>query len=60
MKLLLAWWHSRRLERAQLALADAEHELRQWGDHMGTPPSERARMEDKVERAKRKLARAHG
>jgi hypothetical protein len=53
------WWsryqqlrQARRVEKAELRLADAEHRLRLWGRHHGTRPSEQRRMEREVESAK--------
>jgi len=42
-------WNEGSLADAKVQLADAEHRLRLWGNHPGTPPSERSRLKGHVE-----------
>lgn len=51
MSRLRAW----RLRRAELALADAEHELRKWG--FANTPSDDYREEKRIARLRRKVER---
>lgn len=52
----MAWWRSRRLERAELRLADAEHRYAFWvRPFRGISPSEVARAKRAIERAQQRV-----
>ncbi len=51
-------WRRWRLERAELALADAEHHLRKWG--FGNTPSEDYRERRRIEKLRAKVVRLGG
>jgi hypothetical protein len=50
---VFSFLRQRRLERAKLRLADAEHNLRKWG--FANTPSEDARAKKRIAKMRRKL-----